>query len=677
MAKERAHHYAREVCVPIIADDERRINAIRFLAVDAIQKANSGHPGLPLGAAAAAYALWTRHLKHDPSDPHWFDRDRFVLSAGHGSMLLYALLHLTGYAVSLDDLKAFRQLGSITPGHPEVHLTPGVEATTGPLGQGISNCVGLAIAEAHLAATYNTPQHTVIDHYTYSLVSDGDLMEGIAAEAASLAGHLRLGKLIVLYDDNKISLAGPTDVTFTEDVAKRFESYGWHTQTIELAHGNDVAAIDAAITSAKDETGKPSLILVRTHIGYGSPKQDSASSHGSPLGAENVALTKEKLGWPTEPAFFVPEDVAAWWRANGARGAQAHAAWDAAYAAWKPTQPELAAQFERTRDGKLPGSLPWPQITAENGSAMTRIVGGQTMNAIAAALPELIGGSADLDPSTETYLKGQGDFEPGSYGGRNVHYGVREHAMGAIANGIALHGGLLPYTATFFNFLDYMKGAVRLAALSHLKVVFVFTHDSFYVGEDGPTHQPIEQLATLRATPNIAVIRPADALETVEAWRCAVEAKGPTALILTRQKVPYLGDRKADVARGGYVVYGGEGTPDVILIATGSEVSLAVDAAKLLEGNGTHARVVSLPCWEYFSAQDQAYRDSVLPPNVAARVGIEAAASFGWERWTGEHGAIVALDRFGASAPAAELAKAFGFVPERIAEVAAGLLARI
>jgi transketolase len=662
--------------VPTTADDERRINAIRFLAVDAIQKANSGHPGLPLGAAAAAYALWTRHLKHDPRDPHWFDRDRFVLSAGHGSMLLYALLHLTGYGVSLDDLKAFRQLGSITPGHPEVHLTPGVEATTGPLGQGISNAVGLAIAEAHLAALYNAPQHSVIDHYTYSLVSDGDLMEGVSAEAASLAGHLRLGKLIVLYDDNKISLAGPTDVTFTEDVAKRFEAYGWHTETIGLGQGNDVAAIDAAIVRAKGETAKPSLILVRTHIGYGSPKQDSASSHGSPLGAENVTLTKEKLGWPAEPAFFVPEDVLAWWRENGARGAEAHAAWDATYAAWKPTHPELAEQFERTRDGRLPASLPWPEINAANGSAMTRITGGQTMNAIAAALPELFGGSADLDPSTETYLKGQGDFEPGNYAGRNLHYGVREHAMGAIANGIALHGGLLPYTATFFNFLDYMKGAVRLAALSHLKVVFVFTHDSFYVGEDGPTHQPIEQLATLRATPNIAVIRPADALETVEAWKCAVEAKGPTALVLTRQKVPYLGDRNADVARGGYVVYGGEGTPDVVLIATGSEVSLAVDAAKLLAGNGTHARVVSLPCWEYFSAQDQAYRDSVIPPQVAARVGIEAAASLGWERWVGDRGAIVALDHFGASAPAGDLAKAFGFVPERVAEVAAGLLTR-
>jgi transketolase len=662
--------------VPTTADDERRINAIRFLAVDAIQKANSGHPGLPLGAAAMAYALWTRHLKHDPSDPHWFDRDRFVLSAGHGSMLLYALLHLTGYGVSLDDLKSFRQLGSITPGHPEVHLTPGVEATTGPLGQGISNAVGLAIAEAHLAARYNTPQQTVIDHFTYSLVSDGDLMEGVSAEAASLAGHLRLGKLIVLYDDNKISLAGPTEVTFTEDVAKRFEAYGWHTQTIAIEHGNDAGAVDAAISSAKAVTDRPSFILVRTHIGYGSPKQDNASSHGSPLGVENVKLTKEKLGWPVEPLFYVPDDVAAWWRENGARGAKEHAAWDAAYAAWKAAEPALAAEFERTRDGKLPAELPWPTITAENGSAMTRITGGQTMNAIAAALPELIGGSADLDPSTETYLKGQGDFEPGTYGGRNVHFGVREHAMGAVANGIALHGGLLPYTATFFNFLDYMKGAVRLAALSHLKVVFVFTHDSFYVGEDGPTHQPIEQLATLRATPNIAVIRPADALETVEAWKCAVEAKGPTALVLTRQKVPYLGDRKAEVARGGYVVFGGEGTPDVILIATGSEVSLAVDAAKLLAGNGTHARVVSLPCWEYFAAQDQAYRDAVLPPEVAARVGIEAAASLGWERWTGDRGAIFALDHFGASAPAGDLAKAFGFVPERIAEVAAGLLTR-
>ncbi len=662
--------------MPTPADDERRINAIRFLAVDAIQKANSGHPGLPLGAAAMAYALWTRHLKFDPADPHWFDRDRFVLSAGHGSMLLYALLHLTGYGVSLDDLKAFRQLDSTTPGHPEVHLTPGVEATTGPLGQGISTCVGMAIAEAHLAAIYNTPQHALVDHYTYCLASDGDLMEGVAAEAASLAGHLGLGKLIVLYDDNQISLAGPTSVTFTEDVAKRFEAYGWHTQTVPIEEGNDVAAIDAAISNARAQTAKPSLILVRTHIGYGSPKQDSASSHGSPLGADNVKLTKEKLGWPVEPAFFVPDDVLAWWRANGARGANAHAAWNATYAAWKAANPALAAQYERILEGKLPASLPWPAITAENGSAMTRIVGGQTMNAIAAALPELMGGSADLDPSTETYLKGQGDFEPGSYAGRNVHYGVREHAMGAAANGIALHGGLLPYTATFFNFVDYMKPSVRLAALSHLKVVFVFTHDSFYLGEDGPTHQPVEQLASLRATPNLAVIRPADALETVEAWKCAISAEGPTALILTRQKVPYLGDRQADVARGAYVVYGGDGTPDVVLIATGSEVSLAVEAAKLLEGNGTRARVVSMPCWEYFEQQDRAYRDSVIPPGVGARVAVEAAASFGWERWTGDRGAVVALDRFGASAPAGDLAKAFGFVPERVAEVAAGLLTR-
>lgn len=662
--------------MPTTADEERRINAIRFLAVDAIQKANSGHPGLPLGASAMAYALWTRHLKFDPADPHWFDRDRFVLSAGHGSMLLYALLHLTGYGVSLDDIKSFRQLDSTTPGHPEVHLTPGVEATTGPLGQGISNCVGMAIAEAHLAATYNTPQHTLIDHHTYCLASDGDLMEGVAAEAASLAGHLGLGKLIVLYDDNQISLAGPTRVTFTEDVAKRFEAYGWHTQTVPIEDGNDAAAIDAAISNAREQTAKPSLILVRTHIGYGSPKQDSASSHGSPLGADNVKLTKEKLGWQVDPAFFLPDDVLAWWRANGARGASARAAWTATYAAWKAANPALAAQYERILEGQLPASLPWPAITAENGSAMTRIVGGQTMNAIAAALPELMGGSADLDPSTETYLKGQGDFEPGSYAGRNVHYGVREHAMGAAANGIALHGGLLPYTATFFNFVDYMKPSVRLAALSHLKVVFVFTHDSFYVGEDGPTHQPVEQLASLRATPNLAVIRPADALETVEAWKCAVSADGPTVLVLTRQKVPYLGDRHAEVSRGAYVVYGGEGTPDVVLIATGSEVSLAVDAAKLLEGNGTRARVVSMPCWEYFEKQDRAYRDSVIPPGVGARVAVEAAASFGWERWTGDRGAVVALDRFGASAPAGDLAKAFGFFPERVAEVAAGLLTR-
>ena len=662
--------------MPNTADDERRIDAIRFLAVDAVQKANSGHPGMPLGAAAMAYTLFTRHLRYDPNDPHWFDRDRFILSAGHGSMLLYALLYLTGYGVSLDDLKAFRQLGSATPGHPEVHHTPGVEATTGPLGQGISNAVGFAIAEAHLAAAYNRLEH-IVDHRTYVIAGDGDLMEGVSAEAASLAGHLGLGKLVVLYDDNKISLAAPTAVTFTEDVAARYAAYGWHTQTIDVEHGNDVAAIDAAITAACAETTRPSLVLIRTHIGYGSPRQDTYQAHGEPLGPENVAKTKEKLGWPVEPAFYVPDDTLAWWRAAGATGTKLHADWDDRYARWTQANPDLAAQLGRMRSGRLPEGLAWPTFTAENGSVATRDAGGTVMNAIAGGLPELIGGSADLDPSTKTYLKGFGDFEPGNYAGRNIHFGVREHAMGAVANGIALHGALLPFTATFFNFVDYMKPAVRLAALSKLRVVEVYTHDSVFLGEDGPTHQPIEQLASLRATPNLAVIRPADAAETLEAWKCAIASPDqPVALVLSRQKLPFLGERDAAVSRGAYVLHdaGGE-RPDVVLIATGSEVSLALDAAKILADRGTTARVVSMPCWEYFSAQDRAYRDSVIPPSVRARVSIEAGATLGWERWIGDLGVAVGIDHFGASAPAPALAEAFGFTPARVADVASGLLA--
>ncbi len=660
--------------MPNSADDERRINAIRFLAVDAVQKANSGHPGLPLGAAAMAYALWGRHLRFNPANPAWFDRDRFVLSAGHGSMLLYALLYLTGYAVTLEDLESFRQFGSKTPGHPEVHLTPGVEATTGPLGQGVGNAVGMAIAEAHLAAVYNRGP-AIIDHFTYTIAGDGDLMEGVSAEAASLAGHLGLGKLIVLYDDNNVSLAGPTSLTFTEDVAGRFAAYGWQTQTIDVDHGNDVATVDAALAAAKAERAKPSIILVRTHIGYGSPKQDSYKAHGSPLGADDVAKTKQQLGWPTQPPFFVPDDVLAWWRAVGALGGDRERAWAERYAGWKTAEPTLAAQFERARDGRLPEKLAWPAFDASNGAGMTREIGGAIMNAIAKELPELVGGSADLDPSTNTYLAGYGDFQPGSYAGRNIHFGVREHAMGAAVNGIALHGGLLPFGATFFNFVDYMKPAVRLAAISKLRAVFVYTHDSFYLGEDGPTHQPIEQLATLRATPDLAVIRPADALETLAAWQCAVDPSArTTCLVLTRQKLPFLGDRRADVARGAYVIAGGDGQPDLILIATGSEVSLALDAAKLLHADGSAVRVVSMPCWEFFSAQDRSYQDRVLPPSVRARVSIEAGATLGWERWVGSAGVAIGIDHYGASAPAAALAKAFGFTAEHVASVARGLL---
>jgi transketolase len=660
--------------LPNTHEDDERINAIRMLAIDAVQKANSGHPGLPLGAAAMAYTLWTRHLKFNPADPHWWDRDRFVLSAGHGSMLLYALLYLSGYDVTMDDLKAFRQLGSRTPGHPEVHHTAGVEVTTGPLGQGVANAVGFAIAEAHLAASYNREQ-SIVDHYTYVLAGDGDLMEGVSGEASSLGGHLKLGKLIALYDDNKVTLAGPADLAFTENVGERYAAYGWHVQHIPIELGNDVEAIDAAIKIAKAEHDRPSIIIVRTHIGYGSPKADSFHAHGSPLGPDAVKATKEALGWPPEPDFFVPDDVLAWWRENGKRGADEQARWQGRYAEWTTAYPDLAAQFDRMQSGRLPAGLPWPTFNAENGSDMTRVIGGKIMNAIAGALPELVGGSADLDPSTNTYLKDQGDFQPGSYQGRNIHYGVREHAMGAINSGIALHGGLLPFGATFFNFLDYMKPAVRLAALNEIRTIYVFTHDSFYLGEDGPTHQPVEQLATLRATPNMVTIRPADAIETLEAWKIAVARQGPTALVLTRQKVPYLGDRERGVGLGAYVIYG-DGDPDAILIATGSEVSLAIEAAKLLDAQGMRTRVVSMPSWELFEKQDQAYRDEILPPAVKARVSVEAGATMGWKRWVGDYGACIGLDHYGGSAPAAQLAVQFGFTPQHVAGVAAGLLAK-
>jgi transketolase len=660
--------------VPNTADDEKRIDAIRFLSIDAVQKANSGHPGLPLGAAAMAYALWTRHLKFNPADPKWFDRDRFVLSAGHGSMLIYSLLYLTGYDLGLDDLKNFRQLGSKTPGHPELHHTPGIEVTTGPLGQGISNAVGMAMAEAHLAAVYNREQR-IVDHYTYALASDGDLMEGVSGEASSLAGHLQLGKLIVFFDNNHVSLAAPTAVTFTEDVAARYDAYGWHTQSVTADDGNDVAALDAAINAAKQDP-RPSLIAVSTIIGYGSPRANTFAAHGEPLGADNVRKTKEALGWPTEPDFFVPDDVLAWWREVGRKGAATQASWNATYAAWKSANPELAAVLERIRDERLPEKLSWPAFNAQNGSVATRDAGGVVMNAIAGELPELFGGSADLDPSTKTYLKGAGDFEPGSYAGRNVHYGVREHAMGAISNGLSVHSGVLPFTATFFNFLDYMKPAVRLAALNKSRVIFVFTHDSFFLGEDGPTHQPVEQLATLRATPNMTTIRPADSLETLEAWKFSIDHRGPVALVLTRQKLPFLGDRRADVGRGAYILKDGAHVADVILIATGSEVSLALEAAQRLEAEGTTTRVVSMPSWELFAQQPQAYRDTVLPPGVRARVSIEAGATLGWERWVGEQGISIGIDHYGASAPAAALASAFGFTAENVAKIASGLLAK-
>jgi len=657
--------------VPNTRDDEQRINAIRFLSVDAVQKANSGHPGMPLGAAATAYTLWTKHLRFNPQDPAWFNRDRFVLSAGHASMLLYSLLYLTGYDLTLDDLKSFRQFGSKTPGHPEAHHTPGVEVTTGPLGQGFSNAVGLAIAEAHLAAVYNRGSD-LVDHYTYVMCSDGDMMEGVASEAASMAGHLQLGKLIALYDDNKVSLAAATDVCFTENAVQRFESYGWHTEYVDIEHGNDVATIDAAISRARAVTDRPSMIVVRTHIGYGSPKQDSFKAHGEPLGPDDVKATKERLGWPLEPDFYVPDDVLAFYREAGKRGAALQEQWQRTYDAWAAANPGLAAQLRRTLQKDVPGNLPWPAVTKQNGDNIaTREAGGMVMNAIAAQLPELVGGSADLDPSTKTYLKDEGDFQPGSYAGRNIHYGVREHAMAGLNNGIALHGGLLPFGATFMNFLDYMKGAVRLAAINKIRCYYILTHDSVFLGEDGPTHQPIEHLAHLRATPNVYVVRPADALETLEAWKVMVNAKeGPWTLVLSRQKLPYLGDRTAAVAQGAYVLRDSEQTPELILIATGSEVSLAAAAAEILTDRGMRVRVVSMPCWELFEQQPQSYRDDVLPPDVTARMSIEAAATFGWERWIGTRGYAYGIDHFGTSAPAAKIAEAYGFTPEHIAQVA-------
>jgi transketolase len=658
--------------VPNSPSDEQRISAIRFLAVDAVQKANSGHPGMPMGAAAMAYTLWTRHLRFNPKDPHWLNRDRFVLSAGHGSMLLYALLYLTGYDVTLDDIEHFRQLGSKTPGHPEAERTPGVEATTGPLGQGVGNSVGMAIAEAHLGAVNNREDQSIVDHFTYCICGDGDLMEGISQEALSLAGHLKLGKLIVFYDDNQVSLAGPTDITLTDDPIARFDASGWHTQLIPIDKGNDVAAIDQAIEVAKNVTDRPSFIAVRTHIGYGSPRQDNFLAHGEALGPENVRKSKEELGWPLEPDFYVPDDVLAFYRQVGEKGAELESRWRETYDVWKRENPQLAASLERALRQELPSDLPWPIFNAENGNVATRDAGGSVMNAVAMSLPELVGGSADLDPSTKTYLKNCGDFEPGNYAGRNIHYGVREHTMAACTNGIALHGGLLPFAATFFNFLDYLKPALRLGCLTGIHSIYVFTHDSVFLGEDGPTHQPIEQLATLRATPNCYVVRPADSLETLEAWKLALARKGaPWALVLTRQKVPFLGARDAAVSRGAYILSEADGgDPDLVLIATGSEVSLAVDAKKILQDKGVRVRVVSMPCWELFDAQPQSYKGDVLPPSIAARMSIEAGATLGWAKYVGDRGFAFGIDHFGTSAPGADVARSFGFTPENVANVA-------
>jgi len=670
--------------------DRLAINTIRFLAADAVQHANSGHPGLPMGAADMAYALWDKFLTHNPKDPNWPNRDRFILSAGHGSMLLYALLHLTGYDLSLDEVKRFRQWGSRTPGHPEVGLTPGVEMTTGPLGQGLATAVGFAMAEAQLAATFNRPGHDVVDHYTYVLASDGDLMEGVTAEACSLAGHLKLGKLIVLYDDNAISLAGTNSLTFTEDVGKRFTAYGWHVQ--QVAEGNNPDAVGRALKKAQRVADRPSLIAVRTTIGFGAPhKQGTSESHGSPLGAEELSAAKVNLGWPDE-MFHLPEAAVDHLRKAVRRGRKAQKAWAAAFDAYTQEFPDLAAELKRRLAGELPAG--WvdalPSFAADAKGLATRKAGETVLNALGKALPELIGGSADLNPSTFTVLKGAGDFQSPTlsqegvqgasggvwgYAGRNLHFGVREHAMGAIVNGFALHGGAIPYGSTFLMFADYMRGALRLSALMELGSIWVFTHDSVGVGEDGPTHQPVEHYAALRAIPQALFIRPGDANETAWAWRIAIENRDrPTILSLTRQNLPVL-DRTVyasaeGTARGGYVLNPEVADPQVVLLATGSELALVVAAEKVLAERGVRARIVSLPCWALFDEQSLAYRESVLPPTVAARVAVEAGVSQGWHKYVGAQGQILSIDRFGASAPAPTVFKELGFTPDRVVELA-------
>jgi len=673
------------------------INTIRFLSVDAVQNAKSGHPGMPLDAAPMAYALWTRRLKHNPRNPHWFDRDRFVLSAGHGSMLLYSLLYLTGYDVSLDDIRQFRQWDSKAPGHPERGHTPGVEVTTGPLGQGLANAVGMAIAEAQLAAQYNRPGFAVVDHATYAIVSDGDLMEGVGAEAASLAGHLRLGKLTCLYDDNRVTLAAGTDITFSEDRAQRFAAYGWHTVTV--ADGNDTDAIDAALQTARVETSRPSLILVRTHIGYGSPnKHDSYEAHGSPLGVDEVRLTKRNLGWPEEPAFLVPDAALAHFREGVARGAATEATHAQLLHAYAAAWPDLARELAQRTNAELPDG--WdtdiPVFPPDAKGMATRAASGKVMNALAPRLPALTGGSADLDPSTFTALKGFGDFNPPatpqddtqgstgggwSYAGRNVHFGVREHAMGAIVNGLAAHGAMLPYGSTFLIFSDYMRPPIRLAALMRLHVVHVFTHDSIALGEDGPTHQPVEQLTGLRAIPGLTVIRPCDANETAVAWRIAVEARDrPVVLVLSRQDLPTLDrTRYASAERvrdGAYVLLDAPAKdPQLILIASGSEVRLIVAAAERLQAEGVAVRCVSMPSFDLFDALSAEQHAAVLPHAVHARLAVEAASPYGWHRYVGDRGDVLAVDRFGASAPGDVVMREYGFTVDEVCRRARALLA--
>jgi len=652
--------------------DELCINTIRFLSVDAVQQANSGHPGMPMGAAPMAYVLWSKFLRHSPRNPGWPDRDRFVLSAGHGSMLLYSLLHLNGYDLSLDDLKNFRQWGSKTPGHPEYGDTPGVETTTGPLGQGFATGVGMAIAERHLAAKFNKANQDIVDHYTYGIVSDGDLMEGISHEAASLAGHLKLGKLIYLYDDNHISIEGKTDIAFSENRLQRFEAYGWHVQQVE--DGNDLQAIEEALIAARDKTDRPSLIAVRTSIGFGSPnRQDTAKAHGEPLGDEERKLTKENLGWPQEPAFYIPDEALAHFRKSVDKGLELEQSWTTSFRNYLNDYPEEGAVFEKQLKGELPQD--WdkdiPVFPADPKGKATRVISGQVLNAIAKNVPALMGGSADLAPSNKTLIDGETSFQSGSYDQRNIHFGVREFGMTAVLNGMALHGGLIPYGGTFLIFSDYMRPAIRLASLMKQHVIYVLTHDSIGLGEDGPTHQPIEHLASMRAMPNLTVLRPADANETAEAWKFAVKSnRGPTVLALTRQSLPTL-DRSVFgpaelLHRGAYVLKDVDGTPDALILANGSEIKLALEAAETLAGDGIAARVVSMPSWELFDEQPQEYKDKVLPENVTARVAIEAGATQGWHKYVGMNGKVIGLDHFGASAPINDLFTNFGITAESV-----------
>ncbi len=659
---------------------QRCINTIRMLAVDAVEKANSGHPGMPMEAADIGYVLWTRLLKHNPATPDWPNRDRFVLSAGHGSMLLYALLYLTGYDVSLDDIKAFRQWQSKTPGHPEYGHTPGVETTAGPLGQGFSNAVGMAMAQVYLADYFNRPEFPIVDHFVYTVVSDGDMMEGIASEAASTAGHLGLGRLIYVYLDNRITIEGNTDLTFTEDVGKRFEAYGWHVQKVD---GYALEAIETAVVSAQQETQKPSLIIARTHIGFGSPnKQDQAAAHGEPMGKEETGLVREKLGWPEEP-FHVPDDALKQFRSVLEKGKEQEKQWVDLFASYEKKYPDLARDWKAFHSGEFPEG--WEDATPvfgpDDGPIATRAASGKVLDALARKLPNLLGGSADLAPSTKTFIKDLGVIKQDPCG-RNIHFGIREHAMGGILNGMALSHALVPYGATFLVFCDYMRPAIRLAAIMNLQVIYVFTHDSVAVGEDGPTHQPVEHVASLRIIPNLVTLRPADASETACAWRFALKRKeGPTALVLTRQKLPVI-DRTSfaspeGLSQGAYVLAdAAQGSPDVLLLASGSEVHLALAAREKLAQEGIAARVVSMPSWAVFEAQNKSYRDEVLPPAITARVAVEAGVPMGWDRYVGPDGKILAIDHFGASAPGGLVLEKFGFTPEAVVTAAKEVLGR-